>query len=241
MTCLIDVPALQETFVAVKHLVIDIGGTSVKVWSGPSADVRFSSGKKLTPQRFVDQLRAVVTDWSFDRVSIGYPGHVARGRPTAEPHNLASGWVEFDWTNAFPCPLRMLNDACMQGLGSYEGGRMLYLGFGTGLGTALIFDGTVVPLQLGHLPFRRRESFDSVLGKRGLERRGLKRWRRLALEAGLNLKDAFLADYVVLGGGNAKRLKRLPEGFRRRGNHTAYLGGVRMWDDQTFRPAGATL
>jgi len=213
-------------------LVIDIGGTNVKLWkTGESDKVKFPSGKTLTPEGLVEGARKAATGWAFDRVSIGYPGDVRHGRPTADPYNLGPGWVEFDFTNAFGCPVRIMNDACMQALGSYEGGRMLYLGLGTGMGTTFIIEGTIVPLALGHLKFCQGESFDHYLSRKGLELHGPKRWRRAVCEATAVLKTAFLADYVVLGGGNAKKLEELPEGCRRGGNHNAYFGGLRMWDD----------
>ena len=217
---------------AVNILVVDVGGTNVKVWKTGEADSdKFSSGKKLTPQRMVEQVKAMAGDWPFDRVSIGYPGDVVNGRPSAEPHNLAPGWVEFDWSKAFACPLRIMNDACMQALGSYEGGKMLYLGLGTGIGTAFITDWKIIPLALGHLQFRDGGTFDSFLSSQGLTEHGAKRWREAASEAGQTLKRAFVADYVVFGGGNARKLKELPEGCRSGGNHNAYFGGLRMWDD----------
>ncbi|HLJ09720.1 MAG TPA: hypothetical protein VKU82_00955 [Planctomycetaceae bacterium] len=214
-----------------KTLVVDIGGTSVKVWKTDERSEEFSSGKKLTPRRLVDEVKAIADDWPFRRVSVGYPGAVRNGHPSAEPYNLGRGWVEFAWSNAFGRPVRIMNDACMQALGGYEGGRMLYLGLGTAMGTAFIFDGTVVPLALGHLPFRNGKDFGFFLSRKGLKLHGGGVWRDAVLEAGAALKAAFMADYVVFGGGNAKELDDLPEGFRRGGNHNAYFGGLRMWDD----------
>jgi hypothetical protein len=193
--------------------------------------VKFPSGKTLTPEGLVDGARKAATGWAFDRVSIGYPGDVLHGRPTADPYNLGPGWVDFDFTAAFACPVRIMNDACMQALGSYEGGRMLYLGLGTSMGTTFITGGTIVPLALGHLKFYRGESFEHYVSRKGLELHGAKRWRRAVCEATAVLKTAFLADYVVIGGGNAKKLEELPEGCRRGGNHNAYFGGLRMWED----------
>ena len=221
-------------------LVIDIGGTNVKLWkTGEGDKVKFPSGKDLTPQGLVGGAREAATGWAFNRVSIGYPGDVLHGRPTAEPYNLGNGWVEFDFAAAFGCPVRIMNDACMQALGSYEGGRMLYLGLGTGLGTTFITDGKIVPLALGHLNFCRGESFDYYLSRKGLELHGVKRWRRAVFESAAMLKTAFVADYVVLGGGNAKKLEELPEGCRRGGNQNAYFGGLRMWEDAAAPPAAA--
>ena len=213
-------------------LVVDIGGTHVKVWkSGESDSERFTSGKRLTPLRLVDRVKSYTQDWRYERVSLGYPGHVRNGHPSAEAYNLGPGWVEFDWSNAFPCPLRIMNDACMQALGSYEGGRMLYLGLGTGLGSAFIFDGQIIPLALGHLRSERGDEFGRLLGNAGLTRHGLDAWRAVVLEAGSVFKAAFLAEYVVFGGGNAKHIRELPEGFRKGGNHNAYFGGQRLWHD----------
>jgi len=219
-------------------LVLDIGGTNVKVWkTGETDKVKVPSGKGFTPKKLVDQVKEASTDWAFDRVSIGYPGQVQNGRPVAEPYNLGEGWVDFDYAGAFACPVRIMNDACMQALGSYDGGRMLYIGLGTSMGTTFITEGKIVPLALGHLKFQDGESFEHFLGRKGLELRGEKRWRRAVIEAAETLKAAFLADYVVLGGGNAKKLEDLPEGIRRGGNHNAYFGGLRMWEDA--KPASA--
>jgi predicted NBD/HSP70 family sugar kinase len=213
-------------------LVIDIGGTNVKVWKTGEADKeKFASGKKLTPQRLVDGVKEVAGDWEFDRVSIGYPGEVRNGHPTADPYNLAGGWVEFDYAKAFGCAVRIMNDACMQALGSYEGGRMLYLGLGTSLGCTYIFDGTIVPLALGHLKLHGEKSFEDSLNRKAYDHDGVVRWQKRVAEAAAELKAAFLADYIVFGGGNAKEIEELPEGCRRGGNQNAYFGGLRMWED----------
>jgi len=213
-------------------LVIDIGGTNVKLWrAGESDKTKFPSGKELTPRKLLDGVRAHIGTWSYARVSIGYPGHVRHGLPHEDPYNLAPGWVDFDFATAFGCPIRIMNDACMQALGSYDGGRMLYLGLGTSFVITYIFDGKIVPLALGHLKFQRGQSFDDALSRRGLRMSGLKEWQRSVAEAATMLKAAFLADYIVLGGGNAKKLDELPVGCRRGGNHNAYFGGLRMWED----------
>ncbi len=212
-------------------LVIDIGGTNVKVWKTGESDMeKFTSGKNLTPKRLLEQVQSFVGEWKYDRVSIGYPGVITNGRPVAEPINLGSGWTEFDWSLAFHEPLRMMNDACMQALGSYEGGKMLYLGLGTGIGTTFITEGVIVPLALGHLQFED-STLDSLLNRDALKRNGSKKWREAVFGVGASLKQAFMADYVVYGGGNAKKLDELPEGCRRGGNHNAYFGGLRLWDD----------
>lgn len=213
-------------------LVIDIGGRNVKVWrTGESDKVKIPSGKGLTPETFMKRVRREIHDVEFDRVSIGYPGNVVNGRPVAEPINLGPGWTDYDFADAFGCPLRIMNDACMQALGSYEGGRMLYLGLGTGIGTTFISDGKIIPLALGHLRFLRSETFDEALSRRGLELHGQKRWARAVSRAAELLRPAFEADYVMLGGGNAKKLRTMPPECRRGSNHNAYFGGVRMWED----------
>lgn len=216
-------------------LVIDIGGTNVKVWKTDEFDkVKIPSSKELTPKQLVEGVEKMTADskeWKFDRVSIGYPGDVHNGHPAAEPWNLGNGWVDFDFAKAFDCPVKIMNDACMQALGSYEGGRMLYLGLGTSMGTTFIYENTIVPLALGHLRFRRRRSFEDALSRKALETHGAKLWRQDVEEAVVTLKAAFLAEYVVIGGGNAKKLKKLPPDCRRGGNHNAYFGGLRMWDD----------
>ena len=215
-------------------LVIDIGGTNVKVWtSGEEDRQKFPSGKTLTPEKMVDGVRKITAEWQFERVSLGYPGDIINGHPATEPWALGKGWVGFDYGSAFGCPVRIMNDACMQALGSYEGGRMLYLGFGTNLGTAFVIDGKVIPLALGHLKFTSGESFNELLSRKGLELNGVKRWRKAVAIAAEIWKQAFLADYVVLGGGNAKKIEEMPEGCRRGGNHNAYFGGIRMWEDAT--------
>jgi hypothetical protein len=213
-------------------LVVDIGGTNVKVWKTGEADKqKVPSGKDFTPEQLVERVRETSRDWAFDRVSIGYPGQVRNGRPVEDPYNLGSGWVEFDFAKAFECPVRLMNDAAMQALGSYDGGRMLYIGLGTSMGTTFISDGKIVPLALGHLKFSDGETFEHFLGRKGMELHGNKRWRRAVGEAASVLKSAFLADYVVLGGGNAKKLEELPEGCRLGSNTNAYFGGLRMWED----------
>jgi polyphosphate glucokinase len=216
----------------VNILVIDIGGTSVKLWKTGETDVmKFRSGKKLTPDRLLRKVTKATADWSFDRVSIGYPAATSNGEPIEEPMNLGEGWVGFDFSSVFGCPVRIMNDASMQALGSYDGGRMLYLGFGTGVGSALIVEGVILSLALGLLPIRKGKTLNHFLSSEGFAAYGVKRWRKMVAEASAVLKAALMADYVVLGGGNVKRLKELPEGCRRGGNQNAYFGGLRMWED----------
>lgn len=213
-------------------LVLDIGGNNVKIWRTGFADkLKVPSGRDFTPQMMVKRVKEAIGDWEYHRVSIGYPGHVINGRPVKEPYNLGDGWVDFDYETAFGRPLRIMNDSAMQALGSYEGGRMLYLGLGTGFGTALVIDGHLVPLELGHLLLTPEYTFEASIGRIGLEELGEKRWQKMVSLAVEALQPAFLADYVVLGGGNVKKIEELPEGCRRGGNERAFLGGVRMWDD----------
>lgn len=213
-------------------LVVDIGGTNIKFWRTGETDKRkFPSGKEMTPEMLIAHVKENLDDWVYDRVSIGYPGQVMNGHPLDEPYNLANGWVGFDYAHAFGCPVRIMNDAAMQALGSYEGGRMLYLGLGTGMGTTFIIDGKIVPLALGHLKFCE-ETFNHYLSRKGLELHGSKRWRSAVAEAAVSLKEAFIADYVVLGGGNSKKLEELPEGCRRGSNTNAYFGGLKMWEEE---------
>lgn len=213
-------------------LVIDIGGTHVKIWKTEEAEkAKFPSGKDLTPQAVFEGTKDLVKDWPVDRISIGYPGQVVNGRPAADPLNLGPGWVDFDFGNEFARPVRMMNDACMQALGSYEGGKMLYLGFGTSIGSALITDGVIVPLAVGHIKLWEGETMDHYLSRSGLVRYGKKRWRQAVAEATDILKRLVFANYLVLGGGNVSEMKELPPDCRRGGNHNAYYGGLRMWDD----------
>jgi polyphosphate glucokinase len=212
-------------------LVIDIGGTNVKLWrTGEPDKIKVPSGKQMTPHKLATAVNGALDGWSYGRVSVGYPGEVLNGHPAAEPYNLGPGWVGFDYAKAFGVPAKVMNDACMQALGSYEGGKMLFVGLGTSMGTVFIIDGKIVPLALGHLKFLNRESFEHYLSRSGLERYGVKSWRHAVREAANTLQSAFHADYVVLGGGNARKLKELSEGCRRGANEMAYVGGVRMWE-----------
>ena len=211
-------------------LVIDVGGTHVKVLAtGHKERVEISSGPKMTPTKMVAAVRAATRDWKYDAVSIGYPGPVVRGRPIIEPVHLGTGWVGFDFKKAFDRPVKIINDAAMQALGSYQGGRMLFLGLGTGLGSALIVDNVLEPLELAHLPYKKGRSYEDYVGLAGLKRRGKKRWQHHVAEVVQQLKAAMQVDYVVLGGGNARLLKNLPPGTRLGSNADAFQGGYRLW------------
>jgi polyphosphate glucokinase len=213
----------------VKVLVVDVGGTGVKILaSGQTERRRISSGKDLTPAKMVAGVKKLAKGWDYDVVSIGYPGPVREDRPAIEPYNLARGWVGFDFPAAFGCPVKILNDAAMQALGSYRRGTMLFLGLGTGLGTALVVDGTVVPLELAHLSIGKR-TFEDDLGIGGLKRLGRKKWQKRVEAVIARFVSALLLDEVVLGGGNAKKLTRLPMGCRMGDNANAFLGGFRLW------------
>jgi len=214
-----------------KVLVIDIGGTNVKMLaSGEKEPRKYPSGPTMTPQKMVKLVKESVRDWKFDCVSLGYPGPVINGHPLREPHNLGEGWIGFNFGKAFGCPLKMINDAAMQALGSYQGGRMLFLGLGTGLGSAMIVDGTLEPMELAHLIYKHGKTYEDYLGLRGLEKAGKKKWRQHVAKITKRLMAALEADYVVLGGGNSKKLKELPPGTRLGSNLNAFLGGFRMWE-----------
>jgi polyphosphate glucokinase len=211
-------------------LTIDIGGTNVKILATGQKECRkFPSGKKLTPRRMVDGVKKLAGDWKYDVVSIGYPGPVLHNRPVAEPHNLAKGWVGFNYRAAFKRPVKIINDAAMQALGSYRRGTMLFLGLGTGMGTALIMDGIVAPMELSHLPYKKA-TYEDYVGVRGLEKHGKKKWRRYVEDVVERLKVALECNDVVLGGGNVKKLKELPKGCRAGDNANAFLGGFRLWE-----------
>jgi polyphosphate glucokinase len=221
-------------------LVIDVGGTNVKIRAtGQKEPVKIPSGPKMTAKKMVSDVRVATKGWKYSRVSIGYPGPVVHGHPLREPHNLGGGWVGFDFKKAFRCPVRILNDAAMQALGIYRGGRMLFLGLGTGLGAAMIVDGIVEPMEVAHLPYKKDRTYEDYLGIRGLKRLGKKKWRHHVADVVEKLKTALEADYVVLGGGNSKLLKTLPPGCRLGDNSTAFTGGLRMWDD-TRKNLGAS-
>jgi polyphosphate glucokinase len=211
-------------------LVIDIGGSKIKALAtGQSEPRKIVSGRTLTPGKMVEEIRAVTQDWAYEVVSIGYPGLVGESGARCEAGNLGSGWVGFDFVAAFGMPVRIINDAAMQALGSYEGGRMLFLGFGTGVGSTLIADNVVITLELGNIPYSDGRSLADVLGRRGFRRLGKKVWRQIVADVVPALMAAFIADYVMLGGGNSKEIRQLPPGARMGHNLTAFRGGYRLW------------
>jgi polyphosphate glucokinase len=211
-------------------LVVDIGGTSVKILaSGHKIHRSFPSGPKLTPKEMVSSVKRLAADWTYDAVSIGYPGPVLCGRPIAEPYNLGRGWVGFNFAEAFSCSVMVINDAAMQAVGSYNGGKMLFLGLGTGLGSTMIVDGIVEPMELGHLPYKK-STYEDYVGKAGLDRRGKKKWRRDVADVVGRLITALEPEDTVLGGGNVHKLKTLPPHTRAGDNDNAFRGGFRLWE-----------
>lgn len=213
-----------------KVLVVDVGGNNVKLLATGRREVRkIPSGRTLTPGRMVKEVRKATADWSYRAVTLGFPGVVRDGRIAEEPVNLGHGWVRYDFARGFGRPVRIVNDAAMQALGSYKGGRLLFLGLGTGLGATLIINGQAQPLEIAHLLYRSGKTYEDFLGKRGFDRAGKKRWRRLVFEIVPRLHAAFQVDEVVLGGGNAKQLRTLPRGCRRGDNRNAFRGGFRLW------------
>ncbi len=212
-------------------LVVDVGGTSVKILAtGQEEPRKFPSGPTMTAEQMVARVKELAGDWKYDVVSMGYPGFVVRGRPVTEPYNLALGWVGFDFQTAFGCPIKIINDAAMQALGSYKGGKMLFLGLGTGLGAAMVVDGVLEPMELAHLRYRKR-SFEYYVGKRGLELQGKKKWRKRVADVVAKLVAALEPDDIVLGGGNVKKLIELPPGCRAGDNANAFVGGFRLWEE----------
>jgi hypothetical protein len=223
-----------------KILAIDIGGSKIKILAtGKTKPRKTRSSKKLTPIEMVQAVQKLAKGWDFDAVSIGYPGLVGDNGPRSEPWNLGTGWVGFNFAHAFACPVRIVNDAAMQALGSYEGGRMLFLGLGTGVGSTLIAENVIVPLELGQLKSDGKESFVDRVGKSGLRRLGKKAWQRAVIEMATTLAGALVVDYVVLGGGNAKHLGAFPHGLRVGSNQTAFRGGFRLWHVEDIRTHSA--
>ena len=223
-----------------KALVIDIGGTHVKLLApGQKLPIKIPSGPEMTPGRMATLVKRATAKWKYSAVSIGYPGPVLHGKPVSDPHNLGPGWVGFDFRKAFGRPVKLMNDAAMQAIGGYRRGRMLFLGLGTGLGSALIVDGVVEPMELAHLPYKKGQTYEDFIGLRGLQKFGKKKWRRYVADVVDRLKTALEADDVVIGGGNAKLLKKLPAGARLGNNANAFRGGFRLWQAGRKGAAGA--
>lgn len=213
-------------------MAVDVGGSHVKIrLSSGGGERRAVSGSDMTAAQMIDKVKELSKDLAFDVVSIGYPGPVVRNAITLEPHNLGKGWVGFDFEKAFGKPTKVVNDAMMQAIGSYEGGRMLFLGLGTGLGAAMVVENVGLPMELAHLPYRKGDSFEAYVGERGLKKRGRKKWRGYVFDVVERLSAALQADYVVIGGGNVDRLDRLPPNARRGDNENAFKGGFRLWQD----------
>jgi polyphosphate glucokinase len=213
-----------------KTLVVDIGGTHVKLLIEGADQRQFDSGAEMRPTDFAAKLKETARDWKFDNISIGFPSVIRGGKIVKEPKHLGQGWIDFDFEKSLGKPVHVLNDAAMQALGSYHGGRMLFLGLGTGLGSALVLEQILFPLELGDLPYREREKIENFLGIPGIDRLGEGEWKNEVLFAVAQLKLSFIADYVVLGGGNVHRFDRLPQGIERGKNENAFLGGVRLWE-----------
>lgn len=218
-----------------KTLVVDIGGTRVKLMMQRRQRRAFDSGSRMKPKEFIKRLKQNTRDWKFDNVSIGFPAPIRDGKIARNPKHLGKGWVDFDFRKPLGKPVKVINDAAMQALGSYRGRRMLFLGLGTGLGSALLLENLLFPLELGDLPYRERDIIENFLGIRGIKRLGLKTWKREVIFAVQHLKKSFIADYVVLGGGNVHRFGRLPKGIERGKNENAFLGGLRLWEKDARR------
>jgi polyphosphate glucokinase len=227
---------------SLRILAVDLGGSHVKVLlRGRTTPRRAKTGPDMTPTELASAMHRLTRGWRYDVVSMGYPGVVWHGRPVAEPHNLGRGWVTFDYRKVFgDRPIEIINDAAMQAIGSYAGGRMLFLGLGTGLGSAFIVNGVVEPMELGHLPYKKGRTYEQYLGADGLKRLGRKKWERCVHDVVQGLRAALEADYVVLGGGNVHRLRGLPEGARTGGNANAFIGAFRMWLEPGWRRTGTT-
>ncbi len=218
-------------------LVLDVGGNHVKLLvTGKQRHRKFLSGPSMTPAELVAGVRAATPDWPFDRVAMGYPGPVVHGAPVAEPHNLGAGWVGFDYAAAFGCPVRIVNDAAMQALGSYRGGNMLFLGLGTGLGSAMIVGGQLAPMELAHLPYRKDRTYEDYVGERGLKRLGRRDWRKHVAAVVALFRAALEPHDIVLGGGNVHKIHKLPLGVRRGDNNNAFRGGFRLWQVPVSAP-----
>ncbi|MDP9292494.1 MAG: ROK family protein [Verrucomicrobiota bacterium] len=222
-----------------KVLVIDVGGSNAKLrLSEGKKRTKFETGPAFTPEQLISESLKATSDWDYDAISIGFPAPVLFGKITHEPNNLAKGWVKFDFEKAFKKPVKIINDAAMQAIGSYEGKRMLFVGLGTGLGSALIVDYAVIPIELGELQYSEKLTIEDVLGKRGRKRLTEVKWEQTVHKIVERWRIAFVVDYVVIGGGNAKRLKKFPAGSRRGENSNAFAGGERLWDKTSTRGGG---
>jgi hypothetical protein len=221
-----------------KTLVVDIGGTHVKLMMQRTKHRSFDSGLRMRPKDFIARFKKSTRGWRFDTISIGFPAPIRDGRILRNPKHLGKGWVGYNFRKSLGKPVRVINDAAMQALGSYHGKRMLFLGLGTGLGSALLLENMLFPLELGDLPYRDRDIIENFLGIPGIKRLGLKKWKREVIFAVTQLKKSFIADYIVLGGGNVHRFRRLPKGIERGKNENAFLGGLRLWEvDKSTRQA----
>ncbi len=219
-----------------KVLVVDVGGTHLKMLaSGQRTPRKIASGPTMTPLMMCAWAKKAAKGWAYDVAAIGYPGPVVHGRPVHEPYHLAKGWVGFDFAKGLGCPVKIINDAAMQAIGSYEGGRMLFLGLGTGLGSAMIADGVVEPMELAHLPYAKGKTYEDYLGLRGLQKMGKKKWRHYVTRIVGELQAALNADYVVLGGGNVSKMKTLPPKTRPGTNENAFVGGFRLWSEKPLQ------
>ncbi|MEO6994483.1 MAG: ROK family protein [Lacunisphaera sp.] len=217
-----------------KILVIDVGGTHVKVRAtGHQKRIEIPSGRKMTARKMIAAVQKIINGWRYDAITIGYPGAVVHGRIASEPHNLRPGWLRFNFAKALGCPVKIINDAAMQAMGSYQGKRMLFLGLGTGLGSAMIIDSVLAPLELAHLPYKKKRTYEDYVGLAGLKRLGKRKWRRHVNDVVKQLKAALEVDYVVIGGGDARLLKRLPRGARLADTANAFRGGCRLWAKST--------
>lgn len=224
---------MKEKEAAGAVLVVDVGGTHIKILAAGMKEPRkIPSGPDMTARRMVALVKRAAKDWKYDRVTIGFPGPVVKGRSFSDPVNLGRGWKGFDFRKAFGCPVRVINDAAMQALGSYHGGRMLFIGLGTGMGSALIADGVLQPLELGQLPYKNGRTYEDYVGRKGLSKLGKKKWRKEVLKVAALLKFGLQAEELVIGGGNAKKLKALPPGARLGSNLNAFAGGLRLWEEE---------
>lgn len=217
-----------------KVLVIDVGGTNIKLSVSGSDEVRkIPSGRLLTPQQLVDSIRPIIADWDYDAITLGLPTPIRDGKPRVEPINLGGGWLDYEFTPHFDKPIKLINDAAMQALGSYAGGTMLFIGLGTGMGTALVTERGVLPTELAHLPYRKKRTFEQYVGTAALDEFGKKKWRMIVADVICRLYNALGVDYIVVGGGNAKLLEDPPGYVRIGSNRNAFIGGVRLWEEFT--------